>query len=276
MLSTDYERIAAAIAYLEKNADRRPDLADVARAIGLSPSHLQRVFTRWAGVSPKRFLQYLTLRDARRRLREGASVLETSYAVGLSGGGRLHDLFVTVDAVTPGEFKSRGHGLTIQVGVHASPFGPALIARSERGLCGLEFVNQPDDAAVHAFCQRWRGATVLRTERATAQLARRVFAGAGRRDPLQVFLRGTNFQLKVWEALLRIPAGEVVSYASVAAAIGRPGSSRAVGNAVSANPIAYLIPCHRVLRESGALGGYRWGVERKRAMLARELGEAAA
>jgi AraC family transcriptional regulator of adaptative response/methylated-DNA-[protein]-cysteine methyltransferase len=272
---TDYDRIADAITYLEKHRAGQPSLSDVAHAVHLSPSHLQRVFTRWAGVSPKRFLQYLTLKDAKARLRDGASVLDAAYDAGLSGGGRLHDLFVTIDAVSPGEFKRRGAGLEVRWGLHPSPFGPAVVATTSRGLCGLEFPDAIPARAAESLQRRWPEATLVHDPAATEPAAARVFAHGPDDAPLRLMLRGTNFQLKVWEALLRIPEGRVVSYADVAAAIGRPGASRAVGNAVGANPIAYLIPCHRVIRESGALGGYRWGLTRKRAMLAREHDSAA-
>jgi AraC family transcriptional regulator of adaptative response/methylated-DNA-[protein]-cysteine methyltransferase len=271
---SDYDRIAAAIHFLDAHAETQPDLAAAAAHVGLSPHHFQRVFTRWAGVSPKRFLQFHTLERARRLLAERRSVLDATYAAGLSGPGRLHDLFVSVEAVTPGEFKTGGRGLRVAWGLHETPFGRALVATCERGVCHLAFGE--DDALLAAeFGARWPGAERVRSDLETAPVARRIFspelaAGA----PLALVLKGTNFQLKVWEALLRIPPGAVASYEQIAEAVGRPAAVRAVGTAVGQNPVAFVVPCHRVLRKTGALGGYRWGLDRKRAMLGWEAARA--
>jgi AraC family transcriptional regulator of adaptative response/methylated-DNA-[protein]-cysteine methyltransferase len=273
----DYRRIEAVIRFLEANAGEQPSLEDAARAAGLSEFHLQRLFRRWAGVSPKRFLQYLTVQHAKRALRDGLSVLATAYEAGLSGPGRLHDLFVAVDAVTPGEYKALGSGLEVRYGTASSPFGECLLAVTARGVCGLEFVTTPErDAAVERLQRAWPGARLVRDASLARETAGRIFAPAGRkREPLTLFLKGTNFQLKVWQALLQIPAGAATSYGALAVAIDQPGAARAVGSAVGRNPIAYLIPCHRVLRESGKVGDYRWGAERKQAILGWEAARAA-
>lgn len=277
--SSDYELVAQAIRYLEGQATAQPSLADVAGHIGVSPFHLQRVFTRWAGVSPKRFLQYLTVEHAKRLLDESRPVLDAAYAAGLSGPGRLHDLFVTVEAVTPGEYRARGEGLAIWYGRHESPFGDCLLAATERGVCGLSFLNGGGwDAALANLAERWPGAELSEQPEVTQPLADRIF-GQAQPDPtrpLALLLKGTNFQLKVWEALLRIPPGTVCTYGDIARITGAPSAVRAVGGAVGANAVAYLIPCHRVIRSSGAIGGYRWGDIRKHAMLGWEAAHAAA
>lgn len=275
-VSAEYARIERAIHYLARHAGRQPDLADAAAAAGLSPFHFQRLFTRWAGVSPKRFVELLTVEHAKRLLRDSASVLDAALAVGLSGPGRLHDQFVALEAATPGEFKAGGAGLTIRWGVHASPFGAVLAALTARGVCRLAFIDDDGDAAERdALAAAWPRATLIRDDRQTAAAAHAAFAGgAGAKPPLWV--RGTNFQIAVWRALLRVPEGKVCTYGDLAAAIGRPTAARAVGQAVGANPVACLIPCHRVIRSVGALGGYRWGTERKRALLAWEAARAPA
>lgn len=265
----DYRRVEAAIRFLEAHAGEQPALATVARAVGLSEFHFQRLFRRWAGVSPKRFLQYLTMQHAKAALREGSSILATSYEAGLSGPSRLHDLFIAVEAVTPGEYKEAGRNLEIHYGFRPSPFGPSFIATTPRGVCALEFVEGDDRAAAVARLARaWPAATIREDAGMAAHYVERIFsAGAAHNTPITLVLRGTNFQLKVWEALLRIPPGAATTYGEIAAAIGNPTAARAVGNAVGQNRIAYLIPCHRVLRGTGAFGGYRWGTERKQAML---------
>lgn len=286
MDTTDYIRIERALAFLSARAESQPTLAQVAEHIGLSEHHLQRVFTRWAGISPKRFLQFQTVESAKALLRDSRSVLDTTYSTGLSSGGRLHDLFVTLEAMTPGEFKAAGAGLTIRTGVHDSPFGECVIAITDRGICGLSFVVDGDRSAALAEVEsHWPGATFVGDQGGTAQTARRVFEAWGGEfwqptgspssstvtpTPLSVLVRGSNFQVRVWEALLRIPAGTVATYEDVAAAAGRSGATRAVGTAIGRNPVAYLIPCHRVIRKTGAFGGYHWGPSRKIAMLLRE------
>ena len=274
----DYRRIEAVIRFLESKAGEQPSLREAARAVGLSEFHLQRLFRRWAGVSPKRFLQYLTVQHAKRALRDGLSVLAAAYEAGLSGPGRLHDLFVAVEAVTPGEYKALGAGLAVRYGLAPSPFGECLVALTDRGICGLEFVADDGERAsmVERLRRAWPGARLEEDATAARAVAGRIFGpAAARPEPLTLFLKGTNFQLKVWQALLRIPAGAATSYGALAEAIDQPDAARAVGGAVGRNPIAYLIPCHRVLRESGKFGDYRWGTERKQAMLGWEAVRAA-
>jgi AraC family transcriptional regulator of adaptative response/methylated-DNA-[protein]-cysteine methyltransferase len=272
-LSEDYLRIEQAILYLENHYKDQPELADVAANIGLSEYHFQRLFTRWAGVSPKRFLQFLTKEGAKDLLSRSENLLDTTHQVGLSSLGRLHDLFVTVEAVTPGEYKSGGAGLTIRYGIHPTPFGKALIATTERGICHLSFVQTREGDAIDQLVADWKQARMIEDHRSTVPLIEPIFdlRYTHRGKPLNVHLRGTNFQLKVWEALLQIPAGEVTTYAGIASRIGNPNATRAVGSAVGHNPIAVLIPCHRVIRKIGDFGNYRYGSLRKKALLAREL-----
>lgn len=273
MATSDYGRIEQAILYLDAHAREQPSLDDVAEHVGLSPFHFQRLFTRWAGISPKRFLQVHTLSSARRLLAERRSVLDTSFAVGLSGGGRLHELFVTLTAMTPGEFKLGGEGLTVHHGVHASPFGDCLIAACERGLCGLHFLTgETEEEALASLRAQWPRAAFVESIAETASWAERIFPETPPRErtPLSVLVKGTPFQVQVWQALLRIAPGEVATYEDIARAIGNPKAVRAVGSAVGENPVALLIPCHRVLRKTGVFGDYRWGPARKQVMLAWE------
>lgn len=272
----DYERVARAIDFLRRNAASQPDLAAAARHLHLSEHHFQRLFTRWAGVSPKRFVQYLTLEHAKSRLAATSGVLELAGAVGLSGPGRLHDLFVTLEAVSPGEYKAGGAGLAIRHGVHVSPFGAAVVAVTARGICGLHFVDSASEG-IERLREDWPGAELRQDRDGTARVLERLLrplaAQPGR--PLALLVKGTNFQVQVWRALLELPFGSLATYGQVAGRIGAPGSARAVGTAIGANPIAWLIPCHRVIRESGELGGYRWGSGRKAAMLGWEAAHAA-
>lgn len=261
----DYRRVAAAIRYIDDHARHQPSLEAVAEAVGLSQHHFHRLFRRWAGTTPKRFLQLLTLEDAKRRLEASRSVLHTSFDVGLSGPSRLHDLFVTLEGVTPGEFVSGGDGVNVTWGTAETPFGVATIGRTERGVCHLAF-DQADEAAEAALAAAWPEARLRRDDAAAAELAAAIFHGD--RPPLHA--RGTNFQVRVWKALLQIPEGHVAAYSDVATGMGRPNAVRAVAGAVARNRVAWLIPCHRVIRKVGEAGGYRWGTDRKRAMLAWE------
>ena len=275
--SADYHRIERAIRFLDASSPVRPSLAEVARHVGMSPFHFQRLFTRWAGISPKRFSQVLALEYAKDKLRDSRNLIDATYDAGLTSGGRLHDLFVTLDAVTPGEFRESGSGLRISAGFHESPFGEALIAATDRGVCGLTFHDGDRKAALRDLASRWPNATIDERPRTTAPVASRIFSALEARDPeglvpLGLLVRGTNFQVKVWRALLQIPVGSVATYEDIATAIGAPAAVRAVGTAIGRNPVAFLIPCHRVIRTTGALGGYRWGLPRKRAMLAWEAG----
>ena len=275
-LSEDYLRIEQAILYLENHYKNQPALEEVAANIGLSEYHFQRLFTRWAGVSPKRFLQFLTKEGAKSLLSRSENLLDTTHQVGLSSLGRLHDLFVTAEAVTPGEYKSGGVGVTIRYGIHPTPFGKCLIATTERGICHLGFVQTSEGDAIDQLVADWKLAKLIEDHRSTVPLIEPIFdlRYNHRGKPLNVHLRGTNFQLKVWEALLQIPAGEVTTYARIASWIGNPNASRAVGTAVGHNPIAVLIPCHRVIRKVGDFGNYRYGALRKKALLAREFASA--
>jgi AraC family transcriptional regulator, regulatory protein of adaptative response / methylated-DNA-[protein]-cysteine methyltransferase len=269
----DYQRVADTLAWISAHFEEQPTLADIASRTGASPCHFQRLFSRWVGLSPKKYVQYLTLERAKASLGASRSVLAAALAAGLSGPGRLHDLFVNVEAVTPGEYKRGGAGLVVRHGIHNSPFGPCLLMHTERGICGLAFVDQGDDGRTLAYMgSRWPNAHLIADPDAGTELAARVFAARGDGDrPLTVLLHGTPFQIQVWKALLRIPPGTVASYQTLANYIGKPDAARAVGTANGANPISYLIPCHRVIRKSGALGGYRWGLGRKLAMLSLEL-----
>jgi AraC family transcriptional regulator, regulatory protein of adaptative response / methylated-DNA-[protein]-cysteine methyltransferase len=267
-LSEDYRRIEQAILYLEKNTSSQPELSEIASAVGLSEYHFQRIFSRWAGISPKRFLQFLTKEGAKGLLAQSENLLDTTYEVGLSSLGRLHDLFVTTEAVTPGEYKSGGDGLTIRYGLHHTPFGRALIATTERGICHLGFAGRSEGNAIDELVADWPQAKMVEDVRSTAELVPPIFDLTKRWNKhLRLHLRGTNFQLKVWEALLRIPPGAVTSYEGLAMQAGRPGASRAVGTALGRNPIAVLIPCHRVIRKLGEFGNYRYGTVRKKALL---------
>ena len=271
-LSEDYLRIEQAIQYLEKNANTQPELSEIASAVGLSEYHFQRIFSRWAGISPKRFLQFITKESAKGLLTQSENLLDTTYGVGLSSLGRLHDLFVSTEAVTPGQYKSGGAGLTIRYGLHDTPFGKTLIGTTERGICHLGFVGSSEGDAIDTLVASWQQAKMIEDHKSTASLVEPIFDLSRRSNtPLHLHLRGTNFQLKVWEALLRIPPGAVTSYQGLAEQAGLPGASRAVGTALGRNPIAVLIPCHRVIRKLGEFGNYRYGTSRKKALLAREF-----
>ncbi len=276
-LSQHYQLIEQAIQYIETNVQRQPELDEIASAIGLSEYHFQRLFTRWAGISPKRFMQFLTKEHAKDLLARSENLLDTTHQVGLSSLGRLHDLFVNTEAVTPGEYKSHGAGLTIHYGLHLTPFGKCLIATTERGICHLGFVQTGEGNAIDNLVADWKQAKMIEDYKTTASLIARIFATgldtqrALLDQPLTLHLRGTNFQIKVWEALLNIPTGMVTTYEHIAAQIGNSNAVRAVGTAVGHNPIAVLIPCHRVIRKSGEFGNYRYGIARKKALLAREF-----
>ncbi len=272
----DYALVAQAIRYIESHRREQPELAEIAGHVGLSDFHFQRLFSRWAGVSPKRFLQALTVEEARRSLTRSGSVLDAAYDSGLSGPGRLHDLFVQCQAATPGEVKSGGAGLTIRYGVEPTPFGDALIGVTERGICALSFVGEGNaERASDELRSRWPAARLREDRDESAAIAQRIFADSRSDEPLHLLIKGTNFQMQVWQALLRVPLGRLTTYGELAQAIGRPSAARAVGSAVGSNAIAWLIPCHRVIRQTGVVDGYRWGTERKRAMLGWEAAQAA-
>lgn len=271
----DYARIERALRFLNANYLRRPTLDEIAAHVHLSPYHFERLFQRWAGTSPKRFLQYLSKEHAKALLHDSRILLDAAYGSGLSGTGRLHDLFVSCEAVTPGEYKRRGEGVTIEYGFHPTLFGECLLARTERGICALRFLaTSSKTAALQELRDEWPAAEFGENEDETAEICQRIFSRAigqgGSRFHLH--LRGTNFQLKVWQALLTIPRGKLANYSDLAAKIGARGANRAVGSAVGRNPVAYLIPCHRVIRSLGVIGDYRWGRERKQAMIGWESG----
>jgi AraC family transcriptional regulator of adaptative response/methylated-DNA-[protein]-cysteine methyltransferase len=275
----DYEIVRRVIEKISLDYRDQPSLEELADDVGETPTGLQKLFTRWAGLSPKTFLQAVTLDHARRLLDDGMPLLDASYELGMSGPGRLHDLFVTHEAMSPGDYKQRGAGLTINYGWHVSPFGLALVMVTDRGLAGLAFCDPGDErAALEDMRGRWPNAGYVEDMAATQPYAARIFDRSRWQadEPLRVVLIGTDFQVRVWEALLRIPMGRACSYSSIAEGIGAPKASRAVGAAVGANPISFVVPCHRALGKSGALTGYHWGLTRKRAILGWEAGQLSA
>jgi len=273
MSGSDYSRIEQAIKFLEAHATEQPGLAEVACHLGLSEFHCQRLFRRWAGITPKDFLQCLTLNRAKEMLAGSRSLLDTSLAVGLSSPSRLHDLFLGLEAMTPGEYKRGAEGMAIRWGVHATPVGEALFAATDRGLCALSFLEEASPRQnLEELQARWPGATLLEAPRHTESAARAVTARmkGEAADPLQLLVKGSSFQLQVWKALLNIPEGRLVSYRDLAQLAASQGAVRAVGSALAMNPIGYLIPCHRVIRATGVLGEYHWGALRKRALVGME------
>lgn len=273
--SRDYDLVRRSLAYLTENWRDQPSLDRLAERSGMSPHHLQRVFTRWAGISPKAFLQAITIDHARELLRDSASILDTAYEVGLSGPGRLHDLFVTHEGMSPGAYKTRGKGLTISYGFHDCPFGRALVMMTELGLCGLAFADPGDEkSALADMTARWPEALYVEDRDRTSQAAEQIFnPGRWTADrPLRVVFIGSDFEIRVWETLLRIPLGKATTYSDIAQHLGKPSAARAVGTAVGKNPISFVVPCHRVLGKSGGLCGYHWGLTRKRAILGWEAG----
>lgn len=277
--SDTYSLIAEAIAFMRQHRHHQPDLKTIAEHIHLSEYHFQRLFTQWAGISPKRFSQYLTLEYAKSKMTETKSLLDLSTEVGVSSPSRLHDLFVSLEAMSPGEYKKGGAGLQIDYGVHPTPFGQSLIAMTERGVCALQFVDVALDDGDEPVAERrlkaaWPNAQLVCNQQVTADMCDRIFRATKPQAPLVLHVKGTNFQIQVWRALLQIPFAGITTYQGLASAIGRPTAARAIGNAVGKNPVAYLIPCHRVIRESGDMGGYRWGLERKAALLGWEASHA--
>ncbi|MBX3583068.1 MAG: bifunctional helix-turn-helix domain-containing protein/methylated-DNA--[protein]-cysteine S-methyltransferase [Rhizobiaceae bacterium] len=274
----DYEAVRRVIEKISLDYRDQPSLEALAQDVGLTPTALQKLFTRWAGLSPKAFLQAVTLDHARRMLDDGMPLLEASIELGMSGPGRLHDLFVTHEAMSPGDYKTRGSGLTIRYGYHISPFGLALVMATDRGLAGLAFCDAGEErAAFSDMSGRWPNADYVEDMGATGPYAARIFDPSRWRaeQPLHVVMIGTDFQVRVWQALLRIPMGRVRSYSAIAQEIGSPSASRAVGAANGANPLSFVVPCHRALGKSGDLTGYHWGLTRKRAILGWEAGQLA-
>ena len=277
--AADYNVVRRAIGHIRGHWREQPDIEAIAEGAGVTPTELHHLFRRWAGLTPKAFLQALTLDGARQLLRDSASVLDATYEVGLSGPGRLHDLFVTHEAMSPGEWKAGGEGLTLHYGFHPSPFGIALLMATERGLAGLALADAGKErAALADMKSRWPKANYVEDFVRTAPLARRIFDSSQWRpdQPLRVILIGTDWEVRVWETLLKIPMGRLTTYSTIAGKVGTPGAARAVGAAVGKNPICFVVPCHRVVGKSGELTGYHWGLTRKRAMLGWEAGQVAA
>ncbi len=277
--SADYDVVRRAIAHIRGHWREQPEVEEIAAVAGVTPSDLHHLFRRWAGLTPKAFLQALTLDQARILLRDSASVLDVAYEVGLSGPGRLHDLFVTHEAMSPGEWKSGGDGLTVYYGFHPSPFGIALVMATDRGLAGLAFADSGEEAAALADMRgRWKRATYVESTERTGPLAHRIFDPTLWRPdrPLRVVLIGTDFEVRVWDTLLGVPMGRATTYGDIARKLGTPSAARAVGAAVGKNPVSFVVPCHRVIGKSGDLTGYHWGLTRKRAILGWEAGRVTA
>lgn len=277
--SENYVRIARAIAFMRQHHKQQPDLGAIAQHLNLSEHYFQKLFTQWAGISPKRFSQYLSIEYAKSKIAHAPNLLDLTSETGLSSPGRLHDLFVTLEALSPGEYKTGGAGLEIRYGVHQTPFGQALIAATDRGICNIYFLettaNNPIEQSEQLLIKRWPAAKITFDSAVTEPLYDSIFGSvtAQAKKPLTLLVKGTNFQIQVWRALLRVPFGEMATYQTLAEMIGRPTAARAVGTAVGNNPIGYLIPCHRIIRASGELGGYLWGLERKTVMLGWEAGQ---
>ena len=275
----NYKRIEEAINYLEHNFQHQPELDEVAEKVHLSPFHFQRIFTEWAGISPKKFLQFLTVDFLKDRLHQSRNLVEVAEAAGLSSQSRVYDLFTTLEGVTPQEYKLHGSGIRIEYGIHNTLFGVCLIGVTERGICWLSFLQTDADprTELEAMKEHWHNSIFHQDQNFTASYVDKIFRTPGDNTSgrLHVFVKGTNFQLKVWEALLRIPMGDVITYKGIAEAIQHPKAMQAVGSAVGANHIAYLIPCHRVIRKDGILGEYRWSSVRKKSIIGWEMAKTA-
>lgn len=269
----NYQRIEQAIEFLEKNFQRQPELDEVAEQVHLSPFHFQRIFTEWAGISPKRFLQFLTVDFLKSKLKESKNLVDAAEAAGLSAQSRVYDLFTTLEAVTPQEYKQKGSGIRIEYGIHETPFGTCLIGVTERGICWLTFIQTDEDAIprMEEMKAYWSNSIFHQNQELTEAFVQKIFHPKQTTDKLHVFVKGTNFQIKVWEALLKIPMGSVTTYQGIAEQIQSPKAMQAVGSAVGSNHIAYLIPCHRVIRKDGILGEYRWNSTRKKGMIGWEM-----
>lgn len=269
----NYQRIEQAIRYLEDNVRRQPELDEVAEKVHLSPFHFQRIFTEWAGISPKRFLQYLTVDYLKDRLQQSRNLAEAAELAGLSSQSRVYDLFTTLEAVTPQEYKERGAGIRVEYGFHVSPFGLCLIGVTERGICWLSFLASDEDPrhALEEMKVYWHNSVFHESQELTKAFVEQVFPESPLQKKLHLFVKGTNFQIRVWEALLRVPMGEVTTYQDIACSIQNPNALQAVGSAVGSNHIAYLIPCHRVIRKDGILGQYRWSSARKKSIIGWEM-----
>lgn len=274
----NYNRIEKAIQYLEENFQRQPELDEVAEKVHLSPFHFQRIFSEWAGISPKRFLQFLTVDFLKEKLEESKNIVEAADAAGLSSQSRVYDLFTTLEAVTPQEYKERGSGIRVEYGIHETPFGTCLIGVTERGICWLSFITTDEDPRIELekMKEHWHNSVFHQNQNLTLTFVHSIFNRKDAEAPrkLHLFVKGTNFQIKVWEALLRIPMGDVTTYQGIAQQIQSPKAMQAVGSAVGSNNIAYLIPCHRVIRKDGILGEYRWSSARKKSIIGWEMAKA--
>ncbi len=262
----NYSRVEEAIKFLSENFKQQPSLYDVADNSNISPFHFQKIFTEWAGISPKKFLQYLTVEELKKELKKTANLVEAAERVGLSAQSRVYDLFVNIEAVTPNEFKTKGEGIEIEYGIHNTPFGACLIAATERGICSMNFMEDNLDVILSKLQVHWENASIKKNQQQTKIFAETIFE-PNSKNKLNLLVKGTKFQVKVWEALLKIPFGSIASYQTIANTIGNPNAMRAVGTAVGSNPIAYLIPCHRVIRQEAVIGQYRWGSLRKTALI---------
>ncbi|WP_068084496.1 methylated-DNA--[protein]-cysteine S-methyltransferase [Polycladidibacter stylochi] len=270
-----YKTVQTTLQYISENWREQPSLEELSKLVSMQPIQLQRLFSKWAGLTPKQFLQAITIDHARAMLQNASSVFDTTYELGLSGPARLHDLFVTHEAMTPGDYRRRGAGITISYGFHPCPFGLALVMATERGLAGLAFADDNNQAqTLEDMCQRWPAAEFVEDQAATAPYVQRIFNHHQWRaeEPLKLIFIGTDFEIRVWESLLKIPLGAATTYSDIAKNLGKPKASRAVGTAVGKNPISFVVPCHRVLGKSGNLCGYHWGLTRKRAILGWEAG----
>ncbi|MEO8762317.1 MAG: methylated-DNA--[protein]-cysteine S-methyltransferase [Bacteroidia bacterium] len=264
---TNYKRVEEAIKFLTENYKQQPSLYDVADEVNVSPFHFQKIFTDWAGVSPKKFLQYLTVEELKKELHKTSNLTEAAESVGLSTQSRVYDLFVNIEGVTPHEFKTKGAGMQIEYGIHSTIFGDCLMAITQRGICALRFLEDNNaDALITELQTEWQNASITQNQNSTQVLVQNLF-NANAKNNIKLLVKGTPFQLKVWEAVLKIPFGSVASYQTIANAVGSPNGMRAVGSAVGANPVAYLIPCHRVIRREAIIGQYRWGTLRKTAFI---------
>ncbi|MFL5789437.1 MAG: methylated-DNA--[protein]-cysteine S-methyltransferase [Flavisolibacter sp.] len=274
MTDINYSRIAQAIKYLSANIKEQPSLNEVAEHVHISPFHFQRIFTQWAGISPKRFLQYLTIEELKKELHNTNNLIEAAENVGLSAQSRVYDLFVTIEAVTPQEYKTKGKDILIEYGFHKTPFGECFIATTQRGICSLNFIDDNREEVLNEFKLIWEKARIIKNPASTNDLINKLFLEQKNNYEFKLLVKGTGFQVKVWEALLRIPFGSVASYQHIANAIDSPKALRAVGTAIGHNPVAYLIPCHRVIRSQGMIGDYHWGSERKAAIIGWEKARA--
>ncbi|MBC7863966.1 MAG: methylated-DNA--[protein]-cysteine S-methyltransferase [Bacteroidia bacterium] len=269
--SINYTRIEKAIRYLTENFKKQPSLEEVAEHIHVSPFHFQRMFSDWAGISPKKFLQYLTIEELKKELQQTNSLISAADKVGLSAQSRVYDLFVNIESVTPNEFKTKGKGIEIEYGFHDSPFGECFIANTERGICSMSFSHQEREKTISELESHWENASIKKNQTSTEQFSKQIFSPENSDHKFNLLVKGTNFQLKVWKALLKIPFGGVSTYAHIAGRIGNNKAMRAVGSAVGANPVAFLIPCHRVIRSEGLIGNYHWGSARKSAIIGWEM-----